>query len=172
MTPRGVRILAILGELFQRIRAYRLQQTPSRWRRRIDAFAKRLGHKAGQVLDDRLTGSANAAHGLGGLERKSRWEDSKVTQQALLFLRQQLVAPVERGSQGSVPRDRGAASAGQQREAITQAGSHLLGSDKGGAGRGELDGERNAVEVPADLGDRREDPPAVARNQRPVPLPG
>ena len=78
-----------------------------------------------------------------------------MTQQALLFLRQQLVAPVERGSQGPVPRDRGAASAGQQREAIAQAGGHLLGSDKGGAGRGELDGERNAVEMPADLGDRR-----------------
>ena len=32
MAPRGARILAILGELLQRIGAYRLQQTPSRWR--------------------------------------------------------------------------------------------------------------------------------------------
>ena len=98
----------------KRIGAYRFQQTPSRWRRRIDVLAQRFGDEAGQLLDERLTGSAHAAHGLHGLEREPRREDSKVTQQTLLLLRQQLVAPVERGSQGPVLLDRGAAPAGQQ----------------------------------------------------------
>ena len=147
MAARGVRIFAVLGELLQRIGAYRLQQPPPR-RCRIDSFAKRLGDEAVELLDDRRIGPAHATDGLGGLESQSRREDGQVTQQALLFRRQQLVAPVERGTQGPVARDRGPAPAGQQREAIAQPGGHLLGADKGGAGRGELDGERDAVEVP------------------------
>src|SRR5262245_55849870 len=79
-----------------------------------------------------------------------------MTQQTLLFLRQEPVAPIERGSQGPMLLNRCAAPAGQQRKAIAQTCSDLLHPDGCGAGRGELDGERNPVELPADLGDRGE----------------
>jgi hypothetical protein len=41
-------------------------------------------------------------------------------------------------------------------EAIAQADGHLLNVKRGGARRGELDGQGYAVEPPADRGDRRE----------------
>ena len=54
-----------------------------------------------------------------------------------------------------MPGQGGAASGFQQREAIAQASSHLLNPKHGGAGGGELDGKRYAVELPADRGDFR-----------------
>src|SRR5262249_41994973 len=148
--------------LFQAVSAYRLQETPSGWRNRTDGLTQRLGNETGQLLEKRLVGSADAAHGLNGLERKPRREDSKVTQQTLLLLRQQLVAPVERGAQRPVLRNRGASPASQERKAIAQADGHLLGPHERGAGCSELDGERNAVELPTDLRDRWE----IARLRR------
>src|SRR5262245_47255080 len=138
MAPHGARALAILGQLFKAVSAYRLQKTPSAWRNRTDGLAQRFGDETGQLLEKRLVGSADAAHGLNGLEREPRREDSKVTEETLLLLRQQLVAPVERGAQGPVLRDGGATPVSQQREAIAQALGYLLGSHERGAGCGEL----------------------------------
>ena len=66
------------------------------------------------------------------------------------------MAPVEHRPQRPMPWQRGTASAGQQREAIAQAGGNLLNAKRGGARRGELDGQRDAVEPPADRDDRRQ----------------
>ena len=49
-----------------------------------------------------------------------------------------------------------AAPARQQCKAIAQSGCDLLGPKCCGAGRGELDGERYAVEVTADFCNRRQ----------------
>jgi hypothetical protein len=55
-----------------------------------------------------------------------------------------------------MPWQRGAASARQQRKAIAQAYGNLLNAKRSGACRGELDGQRYAVESPADRSDRRQ----------------
>ena len=77
-------------------------------------------------------------------------------QQAPLRLGQQLVAPVQRRAQRLMPRQRGAPAAGKQCEAIVEAPGDLLDAERRRPGRSELDGERNAVELPADRGDRRQ----------------
>jgi hypothetical protein len=55
-----------------------------------------------------------------------------------------------------MPRQRHAAPARQQRKAIAQSRRDLLDAKRCGTGRGKLDGERYAVEVTADLRNRRQ----------------
>jgi hypothetical protein len=66
------------------------------------------------------------------------------------------MAPIERRAQCPLPRKRRAAAGRQQREAIMQARGYPFNAENRGASRRELDGERYAVEVPADRGNRRE----------------
>ena len=54
-----------------------------------------------------------------------------------------------------MPRQRRAAAIGEQGKAIVEAGCDLLKPKRGGARGRKLDGERDAVETPADGGDRR-----------------
>ena len=116
-----------------------------------DASSPAVAHDRGRRIDGEAGG-----------------EDGQATQQQALRLRQQLIAPVERRAQRPMPRDCSAAPAGQQREAIAQAGGHLLDPQHGRAGRGEFDGERYAVEVPADRGNRREVFGRATRNPKPA----
>ena len=55
-----------------------------------------------------------------------------------------------------MPRERSAAPTCQQRKAIAQSRGHLLDPKRCGPGRGELDGERYAVEVATDRCNRRQ----------------
>ena len=50
-------------------------------------------------------------------------------------------------------RQRGAAARGEEAEGVVEAPGDLLGPERPHARRGELDGEREAVEPAADLGD-------------------
>ncbi len=161
MAPRGVRKLAGTSELFQCVGA----RTVSNRRQRVggaevDALTERLGHETGQVLDDRLTASLRAAHGLGRLVYRTRREDSKVTQQPLLVLRQQLVAPVECGSQRPVPRDGGAAPFGQQRRS-DRAGRRLPFDGQIALHKAAQNGH---VEIVAELIARGSDPYLADKN--------
>ncbi len=86
----------------------------------------------------------------------------------LAFARfEQVVAPVDGLPQGAVTLDCGSAAAGEQAEALVEAGRDLGGRHHASAGRGQLDGERDAVEpaqicaiVAAVLGVELESPPA------------
>ena len=55
-----------------------------------------------------------------------------------------------------MPWERSAARTFQQRKAIAQSCGHLLDPKRCGSGRGELDGERYAVELATDCRDRRQ----------------
>ncbi len=64
---------------------------------------------------------------------------------------EQLPAPVDHRPQRPVPGQRGAAAAGQQPEPVVQTGRDLPRRQRAQPGRGEFDGQRQAVQPPADL---------------------
>ena len=145
-----------LGQLVERIGPNRLEQSPAARRRRCPAN-ERLGHQACDAFGNhggRRTGIAH--HRRRRLERETTRENGQATQQGPLRLRQQLVAPVQRRTQGLVPRQRHAAAGRQQAEAIIQEVGRLRKSQRRGARRREFDGKRDAVELPADRGDQRQ----------------
>ena len=93
------------------------------------------------------------AHLLGRREREAAGEDREPPQQDLLVVRQQGVAPLERGSQRRMPSDLAVPT--EQGERLAQPLGDLRRLEVRHAGGGELQGERDAVETAADLHDRR-----------------
>ena len=63
------------------------------------------------------------------------------------------MAPVERGSEGLLAGHHGASAAGEEPEAVVELGGDALGGQMPATSRGQLDGERDAVEAVADLGE-------------------
>src|ERR1700738_1795911 len=88
------------------------------------------------------------------LEVEGADKDRQPPQHHTLRLGQQFVAPIERRPQGLVPRQGRALSAGQQAEAIVEAGGKPLDTERGDAGRRQLDRPRDAVKAPAECRDQ------------------
>ena len=63
------------------------------------------------------------------------------------------MAPVDRRGQGLLAGHHRAGAAGEEPEAVVELGGDALGGQLPAAGGGQLDGERDAVEAVADLGD-------------------
>ena len=78
-----------------------------------------------------------------------------------LLAGEQVVAPLDRGAQRLLARARRAAAGGEDVEAVAQPRRDLLQRQRGHARRGQLDGQRHAVQAPADLLDRRLRPRSV-----------
>src|SRR3954471_18816453 len=93
-------------------------------------------------------------HSGGGIDRESAREDGKTAQQASLCVREQIMAPIQGRAQCSMPRKRGATSGSQDREPISQAGSHQFNPENPGTNRSEFDGEWYTVETSTDRGNR------------------
>ena len=72
-----------------------------------------------------------------------------------LALVEQIVAPIDERAQRLLPRQDVAAAAGEHAEALVEPLAQLARAEHLDARRGELDGERDAVEPPADVGDDR-----------------
>ena len=69
---------------------------------------------------------------------------------------QQVVTPVKHRAQGTVPRQGCTTATGQQPEAIIEPRDHLVDPKRCGSGGGEFEGQRYAVQAPADRDRRRE----------------
>src|SRR5215475_11902548 len=82
-------------------------------------------------------------------------EDGKATQHRGLRLRQQIVAPVERGAKRLVTRQCSAAPAGQQAKAFVKVRRYFSHAKHIGAHRCQLESQRDAVELAANLQNRR-----------------
>ena len=65
---------------------------------------------------------------------------------------QQVPGPVDDRAQGLLAGQHGTAAAGQQAEAVVEPVGDLAGGEQSEPGRGQFDGERQAVEAAADLG--------------------
>ena len=81
-------------------------------------------------------------------------EDGEPAQQHALRLAQEVVAPVDGRPEGALPGFCGPRAAGQQGEAVLHAVGELVDRQAGHPGGGQLDSQRDAVQVPADLGHR------------------
>ena len=114
---------------------------------------QRLGDQPGQQVEDLVGGrpgrAGAGADPLGRLQGGPAGEHRQPAQQHLLAGAEQLPAPVDHRPQGLVARERPAA-VGQEPEAVVEAGRDLLGGEGVEAGRGQLDGQRHAVQGPAD----------------------
>ena len=91
---------------------------------------------------------------LGHLQRPAG-EDRQPAQQNLLPLGQQVMAPVDRRAQRTLARRRSRATVGQQPEAVVHTGQDLLNSQHPDPGGRQLDSQRDAIQRPAERGDRR-----------------
>ena len=89
------------------------------------------------------------------LEREASGEHRQSPEDGALALGQELVAPVERGPERLLARQRGPVAAGEQREAVVEAGRDAECAERRHPCGGELDGERDAVQAPADGRDGR-----------------
>ena len=99
---------------------------------------------------------------LGRLEGKAAGEHRQAAKQRSLVVGEQLVAPVDRGAQGLKPGQGRARPAGQEAEAIREAGCDLLDREHPHPGGGELDRQRQPVELGADLQPPRRRPRSLS----------
>jgi hypothetical protein len=94
-------------------------------------------------------------HVLDGLQRAAPHERPEAAEQPLLLLGEQVVAPADGVAEGLLPLRQVSRAAGQEREAPAQPPEHRLGVQQPDPGRRQLDGQRQAVQPLADLGDGR-----------------
>src|SRR5215217_6856349 len=113
-------------------------------------------HEAGQQVEDAafLDGAAGSNPG-GGPRRPAAGKNRKPPQQRLLAFGQEVVAPVEQRPQGLVAWKGRAASPDEQEEAVVQAAREPLRRHHPQLRNGKLDRHRDAVEMLADVRDRR-----------------
>jgi hypothetical protein len=96
-----------------------------------------------------LTGLS--ADRLDGVEPAASGEHRKRREEAPLLVRQEVVAPLDRGPEGLLSLVRVARAAGQKRETLVQSSRQRLRGEQLEPRRRELDREREPVEPPADL---------------------
>ena len=84
-------------------------------------------------------------------DEKAAGEDRQARQHHALGFGQELVAPVERRSQGLMPRHCRAMAAGEERETVVEPGRDALYPKGRGAPRRKLDRQRDAVEAATDF---------------------
>ncbi len=155
MAPPKNLVLIRFHEFFARI-------TPNRFEHEIPRVVlRRPGHgderfiyqKAEQIDDLPRRQRIAGAHGFDGLERASLREDGQPAKQGALRFGEQIMAPVDQGTECLLARHRGAAAGGEQMKPIVQPLDDLLEGEQANPRGGQFDGERNAVESPADLRD-------------------
>ena len=107
--------------------------------------------QAGHLVEHRelvAVGTRDDGGGVG--EAEAAGEHRQGAEDPLLVGVEQPVGPVDRGQQGAVALV-AAAGAGQESEPLAEVGADVGGGHGADAGRGQLDGEGDAVEAAADL---------------------
>ena len=118
---------------------------------------ERLVDEGAEVIEHvPLVDAAVGGHALRALEPEAADEDAEPAKDGLLVGRQQAVAPVERGAQRLMAAQGQARAAGEDAKALVEAGAQAFDAEQRHACRGQLDGQGDAVEPPADVDDRRD----------------
>ena len=116
---------------------------------------KRLCHQIGELIGDihshRITGDLHHR-----IEQEISGEYAELPQNPRLRLREQVVAPVERRAERLLPGQRRSPARRQEFEPVVQKCSDVRRTEHHRARRGKLDRERNAVQPPANGGNRAE----------------
>ena len=147
---------AIEGELAQRLQ----QAQPGSCARRLTGPRVRLDLAPDEaVVDQRLQTvegldrqpATGRADGDGRLDGAAPGEDGQAPEQGPLVHGQQVVAPGDGRFQRLVALGQIARAAGEQGQGAGEAGQDVLGREQAGTGGGQLDGQRQSVEAPADV---------------------
>src|SRR5438094_5631988 len=88
------------------------------------------------------------------VEREAPNEDAEPPETCLLGSREQAVAPVHQGEQVPVPRVRSPRTGSQDGGGLVEAAVDFDRVKRSDSSRGQLDRQRQAVEAPADRGNR------------------
>ena len=120
--------------------------TSERSTSRVRPSTGRPGRAPRPVTDDRVCDRRRPAAG----------EHRQPAQQPVVVLGQEVPAPVDERVERLLARDRGPAAAGEQPEPVTEPLRDVVRRHRRDPRRGELDRERDPVEPPADLRDRRD----------------
>ncbi len=111
----------------------------------VDEFAEQAGDLPGREV-------TVGAHRLDRLQRRRAGEHREAVEEVGLICGQQVVGPCNHRLQGAVPAALVPRPTGEYGEALVEP-LHQRGRRQGpGAGGGELDGQRHAVEAAAELG--------------------
>jgi hypothetical protein len=118
--PRGADLAALIESLAG-VLSDRLEQLVARRARPLPHHHQGAIHEAGEQVED-LVGREPliGADGLGGLEGPAAGEDREASEQHLLRLRQEVVAPVDGRAQRTMAGQRSAPAGSQQRERVVQ----------------------------------------------------
>ena len=131
-----------------------------------------LGQRGEQVEHllrlDRIAG----ADPLGRFQARPAGEHREPAQDHPFGVGEQLPAPVDDRAQRLVPRQRGAAAAGQQAEPVVEPVGELIEGHGAQPGRGQFDRQRHPVQRPADAHHRRQRAGRRPRGRRAPRPPG
>ena len=145
--------LAGVEEPGERERADRLQEPVAagvvveRDEALVDQPADEVEHLVGiDVLE-------GAEQSLSRLQGEPAHEDAEASERGALVVAEQGLAPGHRGEQGLLPGEEGPRAPGEESEAARRAGRRSARGEGAHPGRGQLDGQRHAIEPTADGGD-------------------
>ena len=154
MPARNRGQLAAFGQLLERIAARRLEQAIAGDGAADIRRDQRLRHEIDDAVDDlRGAGLIFARRRDRGLQGEAAGKNGQATQHQARAVVEQVMAPIERGAQRLMSRQRGAPTAGEQLKTVVEARRQRLQAERGRARGRELDRQRNAVEAPHDHGD-------------------
>ena len=90
--------------------------------------------------------------GRRGVKRPTADEDRELAKERARRLVEEVEAPVDRGAEGLMARHRVLTAAAQHAKPLVQLFRELFGREQLHPRRGQLDGQRNSVNPPADFG--------------------
>lgn len=154
------------GELLQRVAAGRVQQAVARGDGTIGNHQRTVDQRAQHIHHGPGIQPFVGHHLLGQFQRKAAQKHAQAAKHGLLSGIQQAIAPFECGAQGFLPRGRAPATAVEQAQAFVQRAGQRHQAQQRHAGRGQLDGQRQAVQAAADIHHRGQ----VLRGQCEAPV--
>ena len=153
----GGLVVAGVGEPFGGELADGLQQPVAQGRPGWLGHDQALVHqRTEQVGDVEQLDVTEAADRFGGVQIEGLGEHRQAPQQQLLGAVEQRIGPVDGRLQGLLPRQRGAASPGEQTETLVEAVGEAGERQRAQPGGGELDGQRQPVQPLADRHHQRD----------------
>ena len=145
--------VAALGQPLERVLANRLQH-PEAWLAAGHALGAEqvVAQERFHTVDD--VELEVPGDGVGSSQREAADEDAEAREEHLLLLGQEVEAPLDRGAQRPVPLGHACAGLGpQELEPLTQAHEDVARREQLDSCGGQLEGERQPVQVHAELTD-------------------
>ena len=145
----GRRLLPAGRQTFQSVFADRIQHHEARFPfSALDALQQALVHQRSHAVQPiHLQIALGVAHGFHRLQSAAAHKNRKSAEEHLFAHTQQTIAPVDCAAQSLLPGGQVPRPAGQQLQAALQAGLHGGRREQLDAGRGQFDGERQAVQA-------------------------